>query len=410
MATTSLKFETGSGPIETMNILSLNPGSSSLKFGLFSLDDTGNPTPLIRGSLEQLGSPSANLTTTDGTGKASSSDVGPVKLSEAVKHAVDECRQHGTISAVGCRVVHGGNAFSHPTVVDQATLATIKSLAPLHNARDVESIEAARKVLGEISIVAVFDTAFHQTLPKIASTYALPRELIESHHLRRFGFHGISYQYVSERLRSINGHNFEKLVICHLGNGASVCAVRNGQSIDTSMGMTPLEGLVMGTRSGDVDPGLILYLEREAHIHMRELDKMLNSASGLLGLSGLSGDVRELEQAAKDGNRDAKLAIDVFVYRVAKYIGAYAVALQGLSAIAFSGGIGEHSATIRQRVCDMLRFLGVAVSQDYRGSQPIPGVTRMDQYGPVTVWVVKTDEEAQIAKETRSAILGSALQ
>jgi acetate kinase len=255
-------------------------------------------------------------------------------------------------------------------------------------------------VLGHLPVVAVFDTAFHHGLPPVAAHYALPIDLVEKYKLRRYGFHGISYRYVSDLIRGADVTGSKRLVVCHLGNGASACAILDGLSIDTSMGMTPLEGLVMGTRSGDVDPGLILFLEREQHIHMRELDRILNHSSGLAGLSGMTGDVRELEEAAAGGHKLAELALEVFAYRISKYIGAYAVALEGLDALAFCGGIGENSADMRRRICRRLLVLGIKIDGPSLPAAPSSDLYRIDSHGPVAVWVVKTDEERQIARET----------
>jgi acetate kinase len=390
-----------------MNVLSLNPGSSSLKFALHAFDASGEDRRLIRGALERLGTSEALLNVVDERGRQTEAKVGSVRLTNAVKHAVEQCEAVAKIDAVGCRVVHGGARFSQPALIDDDGLQAIRALsplAPLHNARDVETIEGARKVLGEVPVVAVFDTAFHATLPPEAYTYALPKELIKQYELRRYGFHGISYRYVAHRLIAKLGDRAQKLIVCHLGNGASVCAIRDGKSIDTSMGMTPLEGLVMGTRSGDLDPGLILFLEREQHIHMRELDSILNSRSGLAGLSGLSGDVRELEQAANEGNPDANLALEVFAYRIAKYIGAYAVSLDGLDALAFCGGIGEHSACVREKVCRRLTSLGIRLND--KNTSPVwqDALAQIDANTTVSVWAVQTDEERQIAIETQDLL------
>lgn len=385
--------------LNRMNVLSLNPGSSSLKFGLYAFDASGLDREIHSGVLERLGTADAVLKVDSEDGAHIERNVGSVRLSQAVRHAVEECEAVAKVGAVGCRVVHGGASFSTPILVDEPALEAVRALsplAPLHNARDVETIEGAEKALGNVPVVAVFDTAFHHTLPPEAFTYALPKELISKHGLRRYGFHGISYRYVSEQLVALLGSNAERLVVCHLGNGASVCAIFKGESIDTSMGMTPLEGLVMGTRCGDVDPGLILFLEREEHIHMRELDKMLNSRSGLAGLSGIGGDVRELEAGAKKGNPSAELALEVFAYRIAKYVGAYAVSLGGLDALAFCGGIGEHSADIRQRVCNRLEFLGIRLDDRNESPKWIDGVAGIG----ARAWSVRTDEARQIARET----------
>lgn len=391
-----------------MNILSLNPGSSSLKFALHSVADSIGDRCLVRGSLERLGTDEATLTTESAAGGPRTESVGSARLSHAVHHAIKTCTASCAVDAVGCRVVHGGPEFDRPARIDDTVLATVKALAPLaplHNARDVETIEEARRLLPQEPIVAVFDTAFHRTLPLTARTYALPRDLIEKHELQRYGFHGISYRYVSETIASRPGASARKLVICHLGNGASACAVLDGVSIDTSMGMTPLEGLVMGTRCGDVNPGLILYLEREEHFNMRDVDRLLNSHSGLAGLSGMGADVRAIEEAATEGDPSAELALEVFAYRVAKYIGAYAAALGGMDSLAFCGGIGENSANMRRRICRRLGFLGITLGKANALPRPADGEMRIDAGGPVAVWIVRTDEERQIARETHSALI-----
>jgi len=297
------------------------------------------------------------------------------------------------VDAVGIRVVHGGSRFETPAIVDDAVLDEIRelsALAPLHNPLAVKTIEDVRRERSGIPIVAVFDTAFHRTLPDVASTYAIPQDL----GIRRYGFHGISYSYVSKRLNALNAG--DKLIVAHLGNGASVCAIRGGRSVDTSMGFTPMEGLVMGTRAGDLDPGAILYLLRNGH---GDLDDLLNHQSGLRGLSGFSGDVRELE-ASSDPR--AQLALDVFAYRAAKYIASYCAALDGVDAIAFTAGIGEHSSSMRRRICDRLRFLDV-ILDDAANRAPRADERRIST-GRVGVWVIPTNEELEIARATYDLI------
>ena len=359
-----------------MNILSLNPGSSSLKFGVFG---AGNEC-LLRGTNEEI-----------------DSDLGG--LSEAIRSTVEFVLAETTIDAVGCRVVHGGSDFFAPERVDQTTLDKIRALsplAPLHNARDVETIESMQSLLPDTPIVAVFDTGFHQDLPEYARQYAIPRTVAATHQIRRHGFHGISYRYVFDQLPGTN-----RLIVCHLGSGASICAIRDGKSVDTSMGFTPLEGLVMRTRSGDVDPGLILYFQRELGMSTADVDRMLNHESGLAGISGLSGDVRELEIAANRGEASADLALEIFAYRVAKYVGSYFVALEGLDALAFCGGIGENSADMRRRICRRLRCLGIWIDNDAPTNEI---VNQISTDGPISVWVIKTDEEQQISKEARAIL------
>jgi acetate kinase len=302
-------------------------------------------------------------------------------------------REDGDADAVGVRVVHGGSRFEEPALVDDAVLDEIRklsALAPLHNPIAVETIEKVRRERNGVPIVAVFDTAFHRTLPPVASTYAVPQDL----GIRRYGFHGISYAYVSKRLHALNAGS--KLIVAHLGNGASVCAIRDGRSVDTSMGFTPMEGLVMGTRGGDLDPGALLYLLRNGR---GDLDDLLNHQSGLRGISGISGDVRELE-ASSDPN--AQLALDVFAYRAAKYIASYCVALDGVDAIAFTAGIGEHSASMRQRICNRLAFLGVTLD-DAANRAPRTDERRISS-GRVGVWVIPTNEELEIARAAYDVI------
>ncbi len=310
------------------------------------------------------------------------------------------------IDAVGCRVVHGGSELVEPTIVTDSVLEELrglKDLAPLHIPADVAVLERVKQSLPGISVVAVFDTAFHQTLPKVASSYALPLELCDRYGLRRYGFHGISHAYVSRKLieRLGRGANGTKIITCHLGSGASVCAIRDGKSIDTSMGLTPMEGLVMGTRSGDVDPGLILYLIRTGGMTAPEVDDLLNNQSGLLGLSGTSSDLRDLEQAAHKKDKLAELALEIFAYRACKYIGSYAAALEGLDAIAFTGGIGEHSASMRSRICRRLKFLGLHLEDDLNQASDGRGAMKISvEDGVVQIWMIPTDEEREIAWST----------
>ena len=370
-----------------MNILALNAGSSSLKFRLFAVGG-GAETVLTEGEAERVG------------GDA---------LAAAAEKAVDQCRSFG-IDAVGHRVVQGGSKFTSATRVTPdmlAELKTLRGLDPLHNPGEVGLIEATQKLLPGVPEVACFDTAFHRTLPEVAYTYALPSELSARLGLRRYGFHGLSHQYVSGRLLECLGRDAEgtRLVTCHLGSGASACAVKDGKSVDTSMGMTPLEGLVMGTRSGDVDPGLLVYLLREQQMTPEQLDDLLNKQSGLLGVSGVGSDMRDLEKAAGEGNAQAALALGLFAYRARKYLGAYAAALGGLDAVAFTGGIGERSPAMRGRICAGLEFLGVTLDAD--ANQRASGkdaVQISSDKSAVSVWVIPTDEERQMAREVAGVL------
>lgn len=292
--------------------------------------------------------------------------------------------------AIGVRVVHGGSRFTAPVRVDDAVLAGIRELsdlAPLHNPRSASTIEEIRRTQPEVPVVAVFDTAFHQTLPPVSAEYAVPRDL----GIRRFGFHGISYSYLASRVRA------QRHIACHLGNGASVCAILDGRSVDTSMGFTPMEGLVMGTRAGDLDPGAILHLLRKG-IGADDLDALLNERCGLLGVSGRSGDMRELERAAAGGDERAGLAIEMFTMRVAKYAGAYAAVLGGVDALTFTGGIGEHSWSVRAAVCRRLAFLGVVLDEELNRAPAT--AERCISRGAVEVRVIPANEELEIARLT----------
>jgi acetate kinase len=371
----------------TVHVLTLNPGSSTLKYRLFAMAE--GERVLAAGTVDHVAGEST---------------------AKAAEEAIARCLSH-RIDAVGCRVVHGGARFAAATLVTQEVLAAIEALtplAPLHNPVAVRVLEALHRLLPGEPAVAVFDTAFHATIPEVAALYALPWELSQRLGLRRYGFHGTSYQYVSRALLDCLGRGPEgtRLVVCHLGNGASVCAVRDGCSVDTSMGLTPLEGLVMGTRSGDVDPGLLLHLLVHEKMTPSQLDDLLNHQSGLRGLAG-TGDVRDLQRAAAGGDARARLALEVFAYRVRKYVGAYTAALGGLDALAFTGGIGEHSAVVRDLVCRGLECLGVCLDARLNENLGAGALRISAAEGPVQVWVVPTDEEKQIARET-AAVVGRA--
>jgi len=371
-----------------MNILALNPGSSSFKYAFYqftaaSADAGHRPEPVLRGSVE-------NKSPTD-----------------AVNEIIAMAGAKAQIEVVGCRVVHGGSRFTKPELVDDGMLEELRrlrDLAPLHNPVDVVVLEQVAKSLPDVKLVAVFDTAFHQSLPPVAFTYALPAELAERHGLRRYGFHGLSHAYVSRRLLSRLDRPAEgtRLIVCHLGNGASVCALRDGKSVDTSMGFTPMEGLVMGARAGDLDSGLVLYLMRSAGMPADEVLHLLNYDSGLRGVSGTSGDVRALEEAAAGGDRRAELALSLFAYRVRKYIGAYAAVLEGVDAIALTGGIGEHSVAMRRRICGSLSFLGSHLDEESNRRADGREEARISTEDSASaLWVIPTDEGWEIARSTR---------
>ena len=367
-----------------MNILVLNAGSSSLKYKLFAM-------------------PAEDVLA------AGASDAAPGdNVEDAAAQVISECEKQG-IDAVGHRVVHGGPRFSAPVRVTPDVLhglKALKDLDPIHSPIETALIEAEQRLLPGVPAVAAFDTAFHRTLPEVAWRPGLPREMADNLNLRRYGFHDLSYQYVTGRLLECLGREADgtRLIVCHLGSGASVCAVKDGLSIDTSMGMTPLEGLLMGTRSGDVDPGLLLYLQRSQGMTAEKLDDLLNHDSGLKGVGGQS-DVRKLEQAAQSGDTNAEMALEMFAYRAAKYIGAYAAALEGVDAVAFTGGIGQHSADMRARICRRLGFLGIQLDAAVNTSAG-PGETEISPTdAPVSVWMIPTDEERQIAREAFALLL-----
>ncbi len=403
-----------------MNILVLNAGSSTLKFRLFRMEDqasesaAGREEPLAEGLLDRVGTPQASLRVSAVGQPPATRPVTadtPAQAAEQVftqLTAPEAAAPHPPIQieALGYRIVHGGAQFVGPTRLNAEVVATIRALgelAPLHNPAAADGIEAGLRLLPDVPAVAVFDTAFHHTLPDVAATYALPLDLSRQLRLRRYGFHGISHRYVSGRLLECLGRGIEgtRVITCHLGNGASVCAVRDGKSVDTSMGLTPLEGLVMGTRSGDVDPGLVLYLLRGRGMTADAVDDLLNHRSGLLGLSGRSGDVRDLEQAASTGDKRSELALECFAYRARMYLGAYAAALEGLDAVAFTGGIGEHSVSMRERICRRMEFLGLQLDAERNRNVSAADPTRISaDDSSVQLWVIPTDEELQIARET----------
>jgi acetate kinase len=406
-----------------VNVLVLNPGSATLKFGLYQMPDMSEASAspdsaevLASGIVEPIGAPRSELRMSVATQQPAIESVEAATMVQAVEHIIRRLRAYTgeagrsppspRIDAVGCRVVHGGAGLVEPTRVTASVLdelRTLNELAPLHIPADIALLEWVRQSLPETPLVAVFDTAFHSTLPGIAYTYALPLEICSRYGLRRYGFHGISHAYVSARLidRLGRGAAGTRIITCHLGSGASVCAVRDGKSIDTSMGFTPLEGLVMGTRSGDVDPGLLLYLIRTAGMTASEVDDVLNFQSGLRGLSGLSADVRELEQAEQGGDELAELALEIFAYRACKYIGAFAAALEGLDAVAFTGGIGEHSASMRSRICRRLEFLGLRLEDDRnRAARGRAAMRISTENSSVQIWMIPTEEEQEVAWST----------
>ena len=391
-----------------MNVLVINCGSSSLKFQLINSD---TEAVLAKGLCERIGI-DGRLTYQPEGGAKTTTDKPMPTHTEAIQFVIDALTDAEVgvvasldeIGAVGHRVVHGGEKFASSTVINEEVLAAIEEcndLAPLHNPANLIGIRACQALMPNVPMVAVFDTAFHQTMPEKAYMYGLPYEYYETYKVRRYGFHGTSHSFVSKRTAEVLGKAYEdtKTVVCHLGNGSSICAVANGKSVDTSMGLTPLEGLVMGTRSGDVDPGALEYLAKKENLDIAGILNVLNKKSGVQGLSGLSSDFRDLNDGAEKGNKRAQIALDVFCYKVAKYVGSYVAAMNGVDAIVFTAGIGENDWYVRQEVCKYLGYLGIEIDAEANKSRgkevelSIPG-------SKVKVLVVPTNEELAIARET----------
>jgi len=403
-----------------MNVLVLNCGSATVKFQIIAIeggrDRDRRECRLARGMIDRLG-PEA-LVVFEGAGGAAHRGVASLPDHRAaVEHilglacspasGIPDITRPADVGAVGHRVVHGGSRFAQSTLVDDDVLVALEALgelAPLHNPPAVSGIRASREVLGPTApMVAVFDTAFHHTIPEHAHSYAIPHETARRYGLRRYGFHGTSHRYVAERYAQISGTPGDQvnIITLHLGNGASATAIKGGRSMDTSMGFTPLEGLVMGTRSGDLDPAILEVLSQREGVSVEQLLTMLNTASGLLGLSGLSADMRTLLEAAAGPNgRQARLAIDVFCYRAKKYIGAYLAAMGGADAIVFTGGIGENAPAVRAQICAGLEWCGLTL--DVAGNAAAVGhEARISVEGSrLHAWVIPTDEELLIARDT----------
>ena len=393
----------------------INCGSSSIKYEVF---DREKRSKLAMGLVERIGSAEGRMRQSrlqaDGTFLEQVYTKPLADHREAFLFMVDMNRENRIILddaelfCIGHRVVHGGELFREPTVIDDEVAAAIRSLiplAPLHNPSNLLGIEAARIRFPGIPQVAVFDTAFHHTLPPAAYRYALPRELYEQQQVRRYGFHGSSHAHVAREAALFLGHPPEELhlITLHLGNGASAAAIRGGKSIDTSMGMTPLEGLIMGTRSGDLDPAIPFYLIRQLALHPEKVESLLNKESGLKGVCGF-GDMREIQQRAGEGDEQAALAFEMFCYRVKKYIGAYFAVLGRLDAIIFTGGIGENSAAARSAICGGLRHLGIAVDEGRNDTVGGKAWEIQTVGAPVRVLVVRTNEELEIALQAEAVI------
>jgi acetate kinase len=409
-----------------MNVLVINAGSSTLKFQLVRTDTeriaTHTDEKLARGQVERIGG-EAVFTVRGRDGRAVKGSAPIRDLRAAVEHIVRWLASEesgpvigtvGEIEAVGHRVVHGGERFQRSVRIDDEVMDGIEEmieLAPLHNPHNLKGVTAVRAVLGsEVPHVAVFDTAFHHTIPERAYLYAIPYQLYRRHKVRRYGFHGTSHRYVAYRWRELTGvpRDRTRIITLHLGNGCSACAIDGGNSVDTSMGFTPLEGLVMGTRSGDLDPAVLEFLGAKEGLSPSDVDNLLNKQSGLLGLSGLTNDMRDLlAEAHENADRRARLAIDIFCYRARKYIGAYLATLGGADAIVFAGGVGENAAEVRTEICRGLEWAGVELDEAANARMVGGAEGRIARDGSrLAVWVIPTDEELLIARDTFRAVSG----
>jgi acetate kinase len=408
-----------------MNVLVLNAGSSSLKFQVIATDleriEQQRDARLCRGQVDRIGG-QAIVTTQHGDGPRQVSTAVIRDASAALDYVlrwltsestgIAEIRSPGDIHAVGHRVVHGGELFSESKLVDPEVLKGIEDcidLAPLHNPNNIKGILAARAIFGPgIPQVAVFDTAFHASIPEQAYLYAVPYHLYRRHRIRRYGFHGTSHRYVTYRYRTLRGIAREQthIVTLHLGNGCSAAAIRAGRSVDTSMGMTPLEGLVMGTRSGDLDPAIVSLIATKEGMSSHEVEGLLNTQSGLLGISGLTNDMRSLQQELDEhDDRRVRLAIEIFCYRARKYIGAFLASMGGADAVVFTGGIGENSPEVRARICDGLAWAGLEVDAAKNKEKSSAERQISTDGSRLSAWVIPTDEELLIARDTVRCIL-----
>jgi len=397
-------------------VLVINCGSSSLKYEVWQMPQR---VSLGRGLVERIGELKGKITHTGSAGQSRSRDV-QVPHHKAAMEIVRETltdpsqgslKSLEEITGVGHRVVHGGEQYAASVVIDDDVLKAIEKnveLAPLHNPPNLIGIREATSILPGVKQVAVFDTAFHQTMPPAAYLYGLPYELYEKYRIRRYGFHGTSHRYVAARAMELMKRFPENtnVITCHLGNGASVTAIEHGKSIDTSMGFTPLEGLMMGTRSGDVDPAILDFLEKRGYTST-EVNALLNKKSGLLGLSGISNDLRDLEAEAAKGNQRALQALEVYAYRVRKYVGAYVANLVKVDALVFTGGIGQHGVKMRERICHRLENLGIFMDYEVNTSLGSGEGIVSAPYSPIAILVIPTNEELQIAIDTYTLIFGA---
>lgn len=397
-----------------MKILVLNCGSSSIKYALYNMDDK---SVMTSGGAERVGLDEAfvKVKMPDGTKKKVMHDI--PEHTEGVKFIfslltdpeIGVIKSLDEIDAVGHRMVHGGEKFNKSVVLNDEVLKAFEAcidLAPLHNPANLKGVKAVSELMPGLPQVGVFDTAFHQTMPAHSYLYAIPYDLYEKYGVRRYGFHGTSHRYVSQRVCEFLGvdYNTKRIITCHIGNGGSVAAVENGKCVDTSMGLTPLEGLMMGTRSGDIDGGAITFLEKKLGLDADGMSNLLNKKSGVLGITGISSDMREIDDAIAAGNERAKLALDMYNYRIKKYVGAYAAAMGGCDIIVFTAGVGENQSEMREAVCENMEYMGVKIDKEKnKGIRGVEAVISAPD-SKVTVCVIPTDEELMIATDTMNLL------
>lgn len=391
-----------------MNILTINCGSSSIKADIINVDTKKS---LLNLTAERL--PLTPIIKLNKNELVYDGELNAEAILRFCLVAIKNELNDNNILGIGHRVVHGGDEYSQPVLIDEHVEQVIKDLidlAPLHNPANLLGIKIAKEIFTNLPNVAVFDTAFHQTLPSRATHYAIDKDIVKKYNIKRYGFHGTSHKYVAERVGVFFKHDIKnlKIISCHLGNGASICAVEFGRSVEISLGLTPMEGLVMGTRSGDIDPGIITFLQEKENWTSQEVESFLNNKSGLAGLSGLGNDMRDIIKKAEEGDEDARIAIQVFTHRITKYIGAYAAVMNGVDVLVFTAGIGENSAEIRNRVCQGLDFFGIRIDEFKNASAKLSiendVVNIADENARVKVLAIKTDEQLAIALETQKIV------
>lgn len=392
-----------------MNVLVINCGSSSLKYQVINSD---TEQVLAKGICERIGI-DGRLVYTPAGGEKEISNVDMPTHKQAVQYVIEALTNEKTgviksldeIGAIGHRLVHGGEKFACSTVITEDVIKAVEEcceLAPLHNPANLIGVRACQELMPNTPQAGVFDTAFHQTMPMEAYMYGIPYEYYEKYRVRKYGFHGTSHSFVSKRMAELLGKPVEdlKIIVCHLGGGASICAVKGGKSVDTSMGLSPLEGLIMGTRSGDLDPSVMEFICKKENLDMNGIMDVLNKKSGVLGLSGVSSDFRDLQEGAEKGDERCEMAVDVFCYRVVKYIGAYIAAMGGVDAIAFTAGLGENDEIVRRKVVNRLGYLGITLDNEVNDNGRGKEIAISTPDSKIPVWIVPTNEELAIARET----------